>query len=35
MVTPRIVNDVEGGNFGYGYQPSSPQAREFMGSAGY
>ena len=35
MVTPRIVNDVEGGNFGYGYQPSSPQAREFMGSSGY
>ena len=35
MVTPRIVNDVEGGSYGYGYQPSSPQAREFMGSAGY
>ena len=35
MVTPRVVNDVEGGSYGYGYQPSSPQAREFMGSAGY
>ena len=35
MVTPRIVNDVEGGSYGYGYQPSSPQAREFMGSVGY
>ena len=23
MVTPRIVNDVEGGSYGYGYQPSS------------
>ena len=35
MVTPRVVNDVEGGSYGYGYKPSSPQAREFMGSAGY
>jgi type IV pilus assembly protein PilQ len=33
MVTPKIINDVEGGVYGYGYQPSSPQAREFMGSA--
>ena len=35
MVTPKIINDVEGGLYGYGYKPSSPQAREFMGSAGY
>ena len=35
MVTPKVINDVEGGVYGYGYQPSSPQAREFMGSAGY
>jgi type IV pilus assembly protein PilQ len=35
MVTPKIINDVEGGVYGYGYQPSSPQAREFMGSAPY
>jgi type IV pilus assembly protein PilQ len=35
MVTPRIVKDVEGGVYGYGYQPSTPQAREFMGSASY
>lgn len=30
MVTPRIVNDVEGGTYGYGWQPSTPQARELM-----
>ncbi len=30
MVTPRIVNDVEGGTFGYGWQPSTPQSRELM-----
>ncbi|WP_347238870.1 hypothetical protein [Cyanobium sp. FACHB-13342] len=35
MVTPKIINDVEGGVYGYGYQPSTPQAREFMGSASY
>jgi len=35
MVTPKIINDVDGGVYGYGFQPSSPQAREFMGSAGY
>jgi type IV pilus assembly protein PilQ len=35
MVTPRIINDVEGGVYGYGYQPSTPDARGFMGSSGY
>ncbi len=30
LVTPRIVNDVEGGTFGYGWQPSTPQSRELM-----
>jgi len=30
MVTPRIVNDVEGGTFGYGWQPGTPQSRELM-----
>jgi type IV pilus assembly protein PilQ len=35
LVTPQIINDVEGGVYGYGYQPSTPQAREFMGSAPY
>jgi type IV pilus assembly protein PilQ len=31
MVTPRIINDTEGGTFGYGYQPSTPASRAFMG----
>jgi type IV pilus assembly protein PilQ len=30
LVTPRIVNDVEGGAFGYGWQPSTPQSRQLM-----
>ena len=30
MVTPRIVNDVEGGTYGYGYQAGTPQARELL-----
>ncbi len=30
MVTPRIINDTEGGTFGYGYQPSSPASRAFL-----
>jgi type IV pilus assembly protein PilQ len=34
MVTPKIINDVEGGVFGYGYQPSTPQAQTFMGNGG-
>jgi type IV pilus assembly protein PilQ len=32
MVTPRIVNDDEGGVYGYGYQPSTDAARDFFGS---
>lgn len=35
MVTPKIVNDVEGGVYGYGYQPSTPDARSFVGASGY
>ncbi|MCT0208779.1 general secretion pathway protein D [Synechococcus sp. CS-1332] len=31
MVTPRIINDTEGGTYGYGYQPSTPSSRAFMG----
>jgi type IV pilus assembly protein PilQ len=31
MVTPRIVDDQAGGVFGYGYQPSTPAVRDFMG----
>jgi type IV pilus assembly protein PilQ len=34
MVTPRIVNDEQGGVFGYGYQPSSQPARDFVGDRG-
>jgi type IV pilus assembly protein PilQ len=33
MVTPRIVNDEQGGVFGYGYQPGTSAGREFFGSA--
>ncbi len=30
LVTPRIINDQEGGSYGYGYQPSLPAARQVM-----
>jgi type IV pilus assembly protein PilQ len=33
MVTPRIINDTEGGTYGYGYQPSTPASRAFLGGA--
>jgi type IV pilus assembly protein PilQ len=33
MVTPRIINDTEGGSFGYGYQPASPETRQLMGAS--
>lgn len=29
LVTPRILRDDQGGAFGYGYQPETPQARQF------
>ena len=32
LVTPHIINDTEGGNFGYGYQPSTGDARRLLGS---
>ncbi|MEX1315731.1 MAG: secretin N-terminal domain-containing protein [Synechococcaceae cyanobacterium] len=32
MVTPRIINDEEGGLYGYGYQPSTNEARDLFGS---
>jgi type IV pilus assembly protein PilQ len=32
LVTPRIINDSEGGVYGYGYQPSTPQSRDFLRS---
>ncbi|MFM9104280.1 MAG: type II secretion system protein GspD, partial [Cyanobium sp.] len=33
LVTPRIVNDEQGGVYGYGYQPGTAASREFFGSA--
>ena len=30
LVTPRIIDDTQGGNFGYGYRPSLPAARQIM-----
>jgi type IV pilus assembly protein PilQ len=30
MVTPRIINDTEGGTYGYGYEPSTRDTRQFM-----
>ena len=32
LVTPRIINDTEGGTYGYGYQPSLPAARQVTGA---
>jgi len=31
MVTPRILDDDQGGTFGYGYQPASREARSLVG----
>jgi len=33
MVTPRIINDTEGGSYGYGFEPSSSDSRRFMNSS--
>ena len=30
VVTPRVVNDYEGGTYGYGYQPSTQEARQLI-----
>ncbi|WP_237699230.1 type II secretion system protein GspD [Synechococcus sp. CC9311] len=30
LVTPKIISDDQGGNYGYGYQPSLPAARQLM-----
>ena len=30
VVTPRIVDDEQGGNYGYGYEPSSKEARQVI-----
>jgi type IV pilus assembly protein PilQ len=33
LVTPHIINDNEGGTYGYGYQPSSRDARRLLGGS--
>jgi len=33
MVTPRIINDAEGGTFGYGFEPSTRDTRQFMNAS--
>jgi type IV pilus assembly protein PilQ len=30
MVTPRIIEENEGGTYGYGYNPASRDARQFV-----
>ena len=32
LVTPSIIDDNAGGSYGYGYRPSTSEARQFMGS---
>jgi len=32
MVTPRILEDGQGGTYGYGYSPSTREARRMLGS---
>ena len=34
LVSPRIINDVEGGNYGYGFQPDSRPMRDFLRAPG-
>jgi type IV pilus assembly protein PilQ len=33
MVTPRIIDDTQGGSWGYGYQPSTRDSRRFLGTS--
>lgn len=33
LVTPRIIDDSQGGSWGYGYQPSTRESRRFMGTS--
>ena len=30
VVTPRIIDDEQGGAYGYGYQPSTPETRRLV-----
>jgi type IV pilus assembly protein PilQ len=34
MVTPRIIDDSQGGSWGYGYQPGTRDGRRFLGGSG-
>jgi len=34
LVTPRIINDNDGGTYGYGYQAVTREARQFVGGGG-
>ena len=33
LVTPRIIDDTQGGGWGYGYQPSTRDTRRFLGTS--
>ena len=33
LVTPRIIDDTQGGSWGYGYQPSTRDTRRFLGTS--
>ncbi|MFN6351592.1 MAG: type II secretion system protein GspD [Cyanobacteriota bacterium] len=33
MVTPRIINDTEGGTYGYGFEPSTRDTQQFMNAS--
>ena len=33
MVTPRIINDTEGGTYGYGFEPSTRDSRQLMNAS--
>jgi type IV pilus assembly protein PilQ len=33
LVTPRIVDDLQGGSYGYGYTPATGESRRFMGGS--
>jgi type IV pilus assembly protein PilQ len=35
MVTPKIINDYEGGSYGYGYQPETRQVRDAISGKGF
>ena len=32
LVTPSIIDDTQGGSYGYGYRPSTREARQLLGT---